>query len=102
MLRNHTIEPKGSFIQQVKNYKTIPIESSEDKNVGSPATTKDKGKQKEIGAKIKEPTKAVQNQTTMSISNIELERKRKETEEVAKKLELAENESFIIEMNNKI
>ena len=38
----------------------------------------------------------------MSLTDIELEKKRKEKEDLAKKLEIAKNEAAIAEMNNKI
>lgn len=44
----------------------------------------------------------VQNQNAMSQSYIDLEKKRKERESVAKRLEIVENEVSIAEMNNKI
>ena len=65
------------------------------------ATSRDKGKQKEVGIRINEPANVIQIQK-FSPSNIELEKRRKEREAIAKRLEIVENEATIEEMNNKI
>ena len=65
------------------------------------ANTRDKGKQKEVGIRISEPSNVIQIQD-LSPSAIKLEKRRKEREAIAKRLEIAENEATIAEMNNKI
>ena len=71
-------------------------------NMWSSVAAKDRGKQRVNNIQVKEPTKVDKAQVTMSNSNIELEKKRKEREEVAKKLEMMENEATIAEMHNRI
>ena len=80
----------------------MEVESNDVKNIGSTDVAKDKGKYKEIGIQIRGPTNVVQNQTIMSNSKIELEKRRKEKEALENKLEIAENEATIDEMNSKI
>ena len=62
----------------------------------------EKGKKKEIGIKIKESAKLVQIQNIISSSDVELEKKKKERETLAKRLEIVENEETIAKMNNNI
>ena len=77
------------MIEQVKSYRTIQVENTNDKDIGYVATAKDKGRQKEVGVKIKEPSKVIQIQETISFSNIEQEQKKKERDALAKRLEIA-------------
>ena len=77
---------EGPVIQQIKNYSALEVDNNKVKDVEPIVGSKDKGKQKEIGVKIKEPTNIVQIHDSMSPSDIELEKKRKEKDALAKKL----------------
>lgn len=86
------------MVQQMKSYKAIEVK----KDAKHAIDVHDKGKQKEIGIKINEPTKFIQIHDSLSPSDIELEKMGKEKDALAKKLEIVENEATIAEMNNKI
>ena len=88
----------GPVIQNIKSYKALETK----RDVGHSVEFQDKGKQKEIGIRINEPTKVIQIYDSMSLTNIELGKKRKEKEDLARKLEIAKNEATIFELNNKI
>ena len=86
------------MIQQIKNYKALETK----RDTGHVVDIQDKGKKKETGINIKELVKTIQIHDSMSLSDIELEKRRKERDALAKRLEIAENEAAIAEMNNKI
>ena len=77
-------------------------ENIDEKDIGYTATAKEKGKEKEIGIKIKELAKVFQIQYVESLSDVQLERKNKEREALDKMLEKRKNEVAIAKMNNKI
>ena len=85
LIKNQDTNQEGSVIQQIKSYKALEAK----RDVGHVIDVQDKGKQKEVGIRINEPENAVQIYDSMSPSNIELEKKRKEREDFAKKLEIA-------------
>ena len=72
-------------VQQIKSYKTLEVENNKGKDVYNVASTKDKGKQKEVGTRISEPFHVIQIQN-LSPSDVELEKRRKEREAIAKRL----------------
>jgi hypothetical protein len=102
LLKDYPPEPYVPVIRQVRNYEPIQAENAKERNVNPQVNVNDKGKEKMVGIRINEPPKVVQGQNVMSQSDIELEKKRKEREAIAKRLEIAENEAAIAEMNNKI
>ena len=93
---------EGPVIQQIRNYSALEVDNNKVKYVEPSMGARDKGKQKEVGIRFNEPAKIVQIHDSMSPSDIELEKRRKEKVALAKKLEIAENEVAIVEMNNKI
>ena len=102
LLENQAQNKEGPMVQQIRSYKALEIENNKAKDVEPIMGAKDKAKQKQIGVKIRELAKIFQIHDSMLPSNIELEKKRKEKETFAKKLEIVENEAAIAEMNNKI
>ena len=77
---------EGLVIQHIKNYSALEVSNNKEKDVEHVVDAKDKGKQKEIGVKIKELEKIIQIHDSMSPFAIELEKKRKEKDALAKKL----------------
>ena len=64
-------------MQQIRNYNSLGVDNNRVKDVEPIVGPKDKGKKKEIGVKINEPVKIVQIYDSMSLSDIELEKRRK-------------------------
>ena len=98
LIKNQDTNQEGPVIQQIKTYKTLEAK----RDVEHVVDVQDKGKQKEVGNRINEPVKTIQIYDSMSPSNIELEKRRKERDDSDKKLEITESEATIAEMNNKI
>lgn len=66
---------EGPVIQQVKSYAAMEAENNTVRHMEPVVGAKDKGKEKAIGVTIREPTKVIQIQDTMTPSDVELERK---------------------------
>ena len=58
------------MVQQIKSYKTLEVENNKVTDVEHVVGAKDKGKKKEVGIKIKEPTKVTQIHDKMPPSSI--------------------------------
>ena len=102
LLESQAPKKEDLVVHKIRSYKTLEVENNRAKDVEYVVGAKDKGKQKEVGTKVNEPTKFIHVHDDISPFDIELERRRKETDALAKKLEIVENESTIDEMNNKI
>lgn len=101
-METQRVNLEGPIIHQVRNYSTLEVDNNRVNDVEPTVGAKDKGEQKEIGVKINELIKIVQIYDSMSLSDIELEKRRKERDALAKKLEIVESEAAIAEMSNKI
>ena len=77
---------EGPIIQQIKNYSALEVDNNKVKDVERVVDTKEKGKQKDIGFKIKELAKIIQIHDFMSPFDIELEKRCKEKDSMDKKL----------------
>ena len=89
------------MVQQIRSYKALEVENDKGKDMSNVASIRDKEKQKEVGIRISELSNVIQIQD-LSPSDIELEKRRKEREAIAKRLEIAKNDAAITKMNNKI
>ena len=89
------------MVQQIGSYKALEVENNKGNDMSNVVNVRDKGKQKEVAVRISEPSNVIQIHD-LSPFDIELERRRKGREAMAKRLEIAENEAAIAEMNNKI
>ena len=76
LLGSQTQKKGDPVVQQIKSYKALKFENGEGKDMSNVASTRDKGKQKEVGVRINEPSDVIQIQD-LSPSNIELEKRRK-------------------------
>ena len=85
-LETQRMNLEGPVIQQIKNYSALEVDNNRLKDVEPIVGPTDKRKKKEIGIRINEPVKIVQIHDSMFPSDIELEKRRKEKDALAKKL----------------
>ena len=90
------------MIDQVHPYKPIIKDKSAPNLVEPVAKVVDKGKQKVVGIQINEHVATEKNTLVMSKLDLELEKARKERQDLDKELEKVENEAATTEMRRQI